>query len=75
MKNNPNHLAFPGNQATKDNRGFDNGVIYHQGLTKREYFAALAMQGILASDDTITFDQVTECAVKHADKLIEELNK
>ena len=46
------------------------------GLTKREYFAAMAMQGILASDLEWTRDiSVSEHAVWQADKLIEELNK
>jgi hypothetical protein len=46
------------------------------GLTKREYFAALALQGILASDGVWSSDKLASmCAVKQADYLIEELNK
>jgi hypothetical protein len=48
------------------------------GLTKREYFAALAMQGILANDSTpkdVTFQEVCYRAAMQADALIEELNK
>lgn len=48
---------------------------YKKGLTKREYFAAIAMQGLCA-DPTFTedYDTITISAVKFADKLIEKLN-
>jgi len=42
------------------------------GLTKREYFAAMAMQGLLSNPNTI-FE--TQYAVIIADALIAELNK
>lgn len=42
------------------------------GLTKREYFAAAAMQGFLANGNTIN---VANRAVYHAEELIEALNK
>jgi hypothetical protein len=47
---------------------------YHlqQGLTKREYFAGLAMQGMLASDYRGDIDIM---AVKFADALLAELRK
>ncbi len=51
-----------------------------RGLTKREYFAALAMQGLLASEvcgdfeRTRTAEQVAQHAVNQADMLIEALN-
>ena len=45
----------------------------HQlGLTKREYFAGLAMQGLLASNDR---DKVAYNAVKYANSLLKELEK
>lgn len=46
-------------------------------LTKREYFAAQAMMGLLADSNrgfVITKD-IPEVAVKIADAIIEELNK
>jgi hypothetical protein len=43
-----------------------------EGLTKREYFAAMAMQGLLANPN---ISCVTSDAVLYADKLIEALNK
>lgn len=47
------------------------------GLTKREYFAALAMQGIISNKDglDIKIERIVESAVDTADALIEELNK
>lgn len=45
----------------------------HNGLTKRELFAAMAMQGMVGfgwSPSLVAFE-----AVKHADALIVELNK
>lgn len=46
------------------------------GLTKREYFAGLAMQGIWStnSKDDITIEHIAEVAVKQADALIAALN-
>jgi hypothetical protein len=63
-----NELAFP-----------LNGISL--GLSKREYFSALAMQGIQASNfqnerqDGVPVEIVAAIAVKQADALIEELNK
>lgn len=48
------------------------------GLTKREYFAALALQGILAAKAQEEFyspPTLAEYAVECADKLINQLNK
>lgn len=48
------------------------------GLSKREIFAAIAMQGLLANQSTGRFidpQRVPNMAVQQADALIEELNK
>lgn len=48
------------------------------GLTKREYFAALALEGLLSSlvpADEITYPDLAKCAVKSADALLLELEK
>lgn len=46
------------------------------GLTKREYFAALALQGLLANPENLKLGRrVSRIAVEYADNLIEELNK
>jgi hypothetical protein len=52
-------------------------IISTTGLTKREYFAAIALQGIIANKDglDIKIERIVESAVDTADALIEELNK
>jgi hypothetical protein len=51
--------------------------IIDGGLSKREYFAAMALQGIIANKDglDIKIERIVESAVHTADALIEELNK
>ena len=44
--------------------------IHSDGLSKREYFAAMALQGLLAANR-----HNVELAVYYADALINELNK
>ena len=48
----------------------------NNGLTKREHFAGLAMQGML-SDESVagTAQDVASCAVRQADALLAELDK
>lgn len=49
------------------------------GISKREYFAAMAMQGALASctnaDDWVTPSSVAAKSVEYADALLAELEK
>jgi hypothetical protein len=62
---NPNDQAFPA--IAPNDEGWN-------GMTKREYFAALAMQSLLTS----TFanpEEAAKQAVEAADALIEQLNK
>ena len=63
-------LASP--MSAEDARETHGGYYSHKGLTKREYFAAKAMQGMLLHDrgEGIALD-----AVAMADALIEALNK
>ena len=44
-----------------------------QGLTKREYFAGLAMQGLV--DRHINYEVIAEHAVEYADALLKELER
>lgn len=44
-------------------------------MTLREYFAGLAMQGLLSDGFGDCFDEIEVWACKHADALIEELAK
>ena len=79
---NPNDPAFV---ETKEQA--DDGIhayIVRAGLTKREYFAAMAMQGIISGMQTRAVDSaaqrkewegIARSAVLWADALIAELNK
>jgi len=76
---NPNDPAFP---KLPLNQG-DQGISY-PGLTKREYFAGLAMQGcaiwdaLMHKNDVVHAGKVRDVAmgaVALADALIAELNK
>ena len=49
-------------------------TINFTSLTKREYFAAMALQGLLANDSGLITSKARD-AVQAADLLIEELNK
>jgi hypothetical protein len=55
----------------------DGSEIVNMGLTKREYFAAMAMQGMIGNRyfDLRNLDIISKCAVQQADALIEALNK
>ena len=45
------------------------------GLTKREYFAAMAMQGLLVRKSTFTGTSITNLAISAADLLLEALEE
>ena len=67
---NGNDCAYPADSNTQT----------EGGITKREYFAAMAMQGILSNskdwtDSDRCLNWVSESSVKYADSLIEALNK
>ena len=66
MKTNPNDTAFPIINPV-NNEG-------HPGLSKREYFAALAMQGFCSDKETKT-ELIASLSVQVADALIVELTK
>ena len=64
-KTNPNQGAF----ATSNDK-------YHQaGCSKREYFAAMAMQGLISSSNDTMIQINAKIAVKAADALIKALNE
>lgn len=62
---NPEASAFPWNECTED------------GLSKREYFAAKAMQGMLATERgwDESAERLAALAIAQADALIAELNR
>lgn len=77
MKTNPND---PINAALDTNyrEGVPSLELRYEGLTKREYFAAIAMQGHLSSMPSGVIDKPEYVAIKsvaYADALIAELNK
>ena len=51
------------------------GVAISQGLTKRELFAAMALQGILSNSRIEATKETSKLAVVLAGALITELNK
>lgn len=64
MKNSDNS-AFPISEVDSD----------QTGLTKREYFAGLAMQGMLAANDTYsTPEMIARRSLEYADMLLRGLN-
>ena len=68
MENNKTHGDSPINTIE-----YNNNYI-STGLTKREYFAAMAMQGLLANDSGLITSKARD-AVQAAEALIEILNK
>ena len=70
------HSAYPVRvEATVDIDGKPElFTAFSTGLTKRELFAAMAMQGILANAETHSVDAAAD-AVALADELIAELDK
>lgn len=77
MKTYPTSTAFPFNREEEVGDYGHKVSNFEDGLTKREYFAALAMQGLCANPGCgVTGpSKIAEWAVEQADKLIEELNK
>jgi hypothetical protein len=54
---------------------FPMGERGHSGLSKREYFAAMAMQGFIASSEKINNEILARWSVEIADVLLEKLEK
>ena len=77
MKNGdmPAMPVFSDSGAVTTNYGFLSGE--GMGLTKREYFAAMAMQGLMSADVEASLHQndCAKIAVAHADALLAELEE
>ena len=54
---------------------FATGHNFNTGLTKREYFAALAMQSLCRIAEKYDPDIIAELSIDYADALIKELDK
>lgn len=65
-------VSSDADRSTPDKNGFG-----YQGLTKRELFAGMAMQGLLAKhgEDDYPAETLSQYARKHADALLAELAK
>lgn len=80
MMENKDKPAYP-QPIAECNGGLSEVMDYNNesiGLTKREYFAGLALQGLLASlgqHDVTHYDELASDAVIAADALIIELQK
>ena len=65
--------AFPNKNPRKDRR--NQVIIYEEGMTLRDYFAAKAMQSLLISGPELTYKETAERAYIMADAMIEERDK
>jgi hypothetical protein len=74
---NPNDQAFSSAKAHIDPKTGSVVYIEPNGLAKREHFAAIAMQGMMACSDfsATSPDKIAHISVEQADALISELNK
>lgn len=70
MKTKPDSGAFACVALSDDGR-----KTWQDGLSKREYIAALALQGLLANKFRMTNDEAAKDALNYTDALIKELNK
>lgn len=70
-------LAYPDPMRGADSSFINQDPSSNQsGLSKREYFAAMATIGILSSGRVNVVDSdISRYSVEHADALIEALNK
>jgi len=71
MKTNPNDPAF---METPDMQGYPYENGKNGGLTKREYFAAMAAQGIIGVEPAYK-DYYAKFCVEFADALVKALNE
>lgn len=69
----PKEPAYP----SETERQTGPNSFHFMGLTKREYFAAMAMQGMLAGSQGLDIKtwEFSEQSIALADSLITELNK
>lgn len=71
MKTKPNDLISPSQEPVFSDGKF--AITQSGGLTKREYFAALAMQAMADNDESLI--DIASSAVSLADELIMALNR
>jgi hypothetical protein len=79
MEQNNSTPAFPISKNVADSIPLEQ----RNGLTKREYFAAMVMQGIIANPTTINatekgaefVDMIAKTSIKIADELLKQLSQ
>ena len=74
--NNADLPAYP--QAHETSLDLDQGHWFDWlGLTKREHFVAMAMQGLLANPGLVDIDakNIVKEAIEHADELLKQLDE
>ena len=67
--------AESGNEILATPEAANRGMVHHAniGLTKREYFAGLTIQGLLAANNGLTNLFLVKKAITIADELLNEL--
>lgn len=67
--------VFPTEKISRNSYGDISQRTTVPGITKREWFAAMAMQAIEASNPPAGYEDIAVSAVKQADALLKELAK
>lgn len=70
---NANEPAMPSKYTYHDSRGGES-VEFYQGLTKREHYEGLAMQGYIAGNE-VSIDHIPDLSIKAADALLKAQEK
>ena len=75
--NNADMSAMPFYDELYSDEGFEMTIDSSPGLSKREHFSVMAMQGVLSADfeNELTPDDVAITARQCADALLKELEK
>lgn len=73
--NNSDYPAFPLQPTFNSEGQICNESFKYEGVSKREYFAAKAMQSVIMLQKDQSFENDAELAVKYADALLAELEK
>lgn len=73
---------MPAMPTKHDNEHFQSSSTYTTGLTKREHFAAMAMQGFLSNRIEVPStggkrleDFIAKCSIDYADALLKALEE